>query len=93
MQSPVELIPRPRRDVPTDLSLLNGDIGMADNGDVGYSLSKGMADELSEELIDVRWFEILMYSLLLDLFKKGAMTVNELRNIGFYLVQDTLAGS
>jgi len=56
-------------------------------------LSKGMAGELSEELIDVRWFELLMYSLLLDLFKKGAMTVNELRNIGFYLVQDTLAGS
>ena len=52
-----------------------------------------MAGELSEELIDVRWFELLMYSLLLDLFKKGAMTVNELRNIGFYLVQDTLAGS
>ena len=38
VQSPVELIPRPRRDVPTDFSLLNGDIGMADNGDVGYSL-------------------------------------------------------
>ena len=52
-----------------------------------------MADELSEELIDVRWFEILMYSLLLDLFKKGAMTENEFRNMGFYLVQDTLAGS
>ena len=56
-------------------------------------LSKGIADELSEALIDVRWFVILMYSLFLDLFKKGAMTVNELRNIGFYLVQDTLAGS
>ena len=52
-----------------------------------------MADELSEELIDVRWFELLMYSLLLDLFKKGAMAVKELRNVGFYLVQDTLAGS
>ena len=44
-------------------------------------LSKGMADELSEELIDVRCSVFLMYSLLLDLFKKGAMTVNKLRNM------------
>ena len=56
-------------------------------------LSKGIVDELWEELVDVRLFVVLMYSLLLDLFKKGAMTENEFRNIGFYLVQDTLAGS